>query len=163
MQFTQHIIRDGRCGLGFPIEENRHVRIGTSHLMHKCAQFRNGFVFFAGIGKIIVIKTHNESRSAACLTSKTREIRKSRNSTDLLPLRFDGLCKVADAKTGNVFRMVILVNDDDREVVFHSWKRKGRNLPLGTTSGRRLLLMNKGAKYEKHGCFAGSASISVTG
>ena len=90
--------------------------------MHKSAQFRNGFVFFTGVGKIVVVQTHNEGRRTTCLTGQTREIRERCDGADLYSLRLDGLCKISNAETRNVFRMVVLVNDDDREMVFHIWK-----------------------------------------
>ena len=140
VQFAQHVVRNRRRRLRFTVKKNRHIRIRTSDLVNKSAQLGNSFVFLARVREIVIVKTHDKCGRTARLTRKTREVGKCGNGANLLPLRLDGLCKVSNAKTGNVFRMVILVNDDDREMVFHSWKRKGRSLPPEITSGRRLLL-----------------------
>ena len=94
--------------------------------MHEGTQLGDRFVFFARVGKVVVVKAHDESRGAACLTRKAREVREVRDGAHLLSLRLDGLGKVPDAETRNVFRMVVLVDDDDREVVFHRWKQLRR-------------------------------------
>ena len=60
VQFTQHIVWDRRRSLRFTVQENRNVRIRASDLMHKSSQFCNGFVFFTGVGKIVVVKTHDK-------------------------------------------------------------------------------------------------------
>ena len=106
VQFTQHIVWDRRRSLRFTVQENRNVRIRASDLMHESSQFCNGFVFFTGVGKIVVVKTYDKGRSATCLTRQTREIGKRGNGANLLSLRFNSLCKVSNAKTGDVFRMV---------------------------------------------------------
>ena len=71
VQFTQHVVGNGGRGLGFAVKENRHVGIRASDLTHEGTQLGNGFVFFSGIREVVVIETHDEGRSAACLTSQT--------------------------------------------------------------------------------------------
>ena len=98
VQLAQHVVRNGGRRLGFPVKENGHVRVGAAHLMHKGAQFGNRLVFFAGVGKIVVVQAHDEGRGTAGLTRQAREVGEVRDGAHLMSLRLNGLGEVSNAE-----------------------------------------------------------------
>ena len=69
--------------------------------------------------EVFVVHADDEGAGAGLLAGKARQVRKTRDGDDADVMGFNGFGYISDTEAGRGFRVIVLVNNDDGEVVFH--------------------------------------------
>jgi hypothetical protein len=119
VQLAQHVVRDVPRGARFAVQEDRDVLVTAANLLDESAQTADGLVGLA-VSEVFVVDGQNEGRGTALLLGKRSQVTIAGHAEDFKALLLDRLGQRANPEPAGVFRTVVLVDDDDREIEMHS-------------------------------------------
>ena len=122
---SQEVLHSGieTAHTNIAVQEDRNLLVAAADFFDEGTQLGDGLLRLVP-GKFLVVDRQDESRSAALLLRKRRQVAVAGHADDLEAFDFDGFGQRTNAETRSVLRTEVLVDDDDRKVEAHGRLQK---------------------------------------